>query len=527
MITGLNFLGRTKSAQGEVTFSTFNPITNSHTEWEFTEATTEEINKASYLAASAFNDFREVSAVNRAKFLRRIAKEIEELGDMLLETYVLETGLPEGRARGERGRTIGQLKAFAELLEEGSYVDAVIETADPERTPFPKPDIRNVLVPIGPIAVFGSSNFPLAFSTAGGDTASALAAGCPVIVKCHPFHAATSELVAGAIIKAAEATEMPDGVFSHLLSKDHRVGSTLVSHAAVKGVGFTGSLKGGTALNKLVQQRDEPIPFFAEMGSTNPVILLPSALKTKGKSWAEQLAASIVLGAGQFCTNPGLIIGIKGMPLDAFIRNLGKELEEKAPQCMLHPSIHDHFKLKCFNLKNDGELEVISLTNTDNSNYAAQSLFHLSGDAYLKNPDFHEEIFGPVSIVVSCDDEEQLKEVILSLKGQLTGTIIGAESELEQYRDLVTSMQEKIGRILFNGVPTGVEVNAAMHHGGPYPATTDSRYTSVGSRAIRRWLRPLCYQNWPDTELPPALQNANPLSIYREVNKILTKAPLP
>lgn len=526
MITGMNYIGSKKSAQGEVKFSTFNPKSNTRTHWEFVEATEEEINEAMQLAAEAFALYQEITFNDRAKFLRQIASEIENLGDVLIDAYLAETGLAEGRAKGERARTIGQIIGFAELLEDGSYVNAIIETADKERSPAPKPDIRTMSIPLGPIVVFGSSNFPLAFSTAGGDSISALAAGCPVIVKCHPYHAATSELVAGAIITAAEKTGMPNGIFSHLFSKGHRVGGTLVSHPLTKAVGFTGSLVGGMALNKLVQQRREPIPFFAEMGSTNPVVILPSGTKSKNPDWTEILAGSIHLGAGQFCTNPGLIIGIKDDSFEKFIRRLGKKLAGFEPECMLHPAIHDQYQLKHYNLRNENEVTIVAEASTETANYAKQGLLAVNGSHFIENPKLHHEVFGPLSIAVLCHDEQELLQILSKLEGQLTGTILGEESEISQSNQLINALMKKVGRLIFNGVPTGVEVNPAMHHGGPFPSTTDSRYTSVGQMAIKRWLRPICYQNCPQENLPDALKDSNPLGIYRLVDRKMTKDPI-
>lgn len=328
MITGKNYVGNELSAKGNITYSTFDPKLNVPTEWNFHEATDEEINTATEKARSAFGVYKNISGEKKADFLTAIAEEIEALGDELIQTYMQESGLPEGRAKGERGRTMGQLRAFADLLKEGSWVGATIDTAQPERQPLPKTDIRKMLVPMGPIVVFGSSNFPLAFSTAGGDTASALAAGCPVIVKSHPMHAGTGELVSSAIIRAVERTGIPDGVFSNLNSRGIEVGQKLVMHPNVKGVGFTGSIRGGTALYRLANDRKEPIPVFAEMGSINPVVVLGGALQENGGHWAKSYAGSITLGAGQFCTNPGLLLGIKGEELDAFASILGKEIEK-------------------------------------------------------------------------------------------------------------------------------------------------------------------------------------------------------
>lgn len=519
MITGKNNIGNTLSAKGSKTYKTFNPKLNIETEWTFHEATTEEINDAANLASEAFEAYQAIPDSKKATFLRTIAEEIEALGDDLIEAYTKESGLPEGRARGERGRTMGQLKAFAVLLDEGSWVEATIDTAQPDRQPMPRVDIRKMLFPIGPIVVFGSSNFPFAFSTAGGDTASALASGCPVIVKSHPMHAGTGELVSSAIIKAAEKTGMPNGVFSNLNSSGIEVGQQLVMHPKVKGVGFTGSIKGGTALYRLANERDEPIPVFAEMGSINPVVALPSALIEKGEDWAKQYAGSIMLGAGQFCTNPGLILGMKSTSLDNFIKTLGEEIELLEPTCMLHPNIHRGYENGKTELSKQGGVYVAAEYETEVApNHAQQKVLTVNGSNFLENPKLHQEVFGPFSVVVRCDDAEQLTKILRRLEGQLTGTILGNGEEIATFGQAVNALQGRVGRIIFNGVPTGVEVCASMQHGGPFPAATDSRFTSVGTSAIKRWVRPVSFQNWPQEALPNALKNHNSLGINRLVD---------
>ena len=525
MITGKNYVGNELSGQGTSTYKTFNPAENIDTEWELLEATGEEIDNAAKKANDAFLEYKNFSGTKKSEFLKAIANEIEALGDELNETYCKESGLPAGRAKGERGRTMGQLRAFATLLEEGSWVEATIDTAQPDREPLPKIDIRKMLVPLGPIAVFGSSNFPLAFSTAGGDTASALAAGCPVIVKSHPMHAATGELVASAIIKAAQETGMPDGVFSNLNSSGIEVGKKLVLHPAIKGVGFTGSIKGGMALYNLAQQRDEPIPVFAEMGSVNPVVVLPSALKENGSDWAQKYAGSITLGAGQFCTNPGLILGIEGEELNHFIKELGSSIEKLDPTCMLHPNIHSNYEKGKEELSNQGGVDVVAeYSKETNPNFGKQKVLTIAGSNFLDNPKLHEEVFGPFSIVVRCTDEKELTAVIGRLEGQLTGTILGSASEFQTFSRTIATLQSKVGRLIFNGVPTGVEVCPSMHHGGPFPATSDSRFTSVGTSAIKRWMRPVSFQNWPQDYLPEALKDDNPLKIMRILNGEHTNA---
>ena len=519
MITGKNYIGKSLSAKGSTTFRTFNPALNIENETTYYEATPEEIDEAVALAAEAFPIYSRKSGKERAQFLNSIAAEILELGEPLLKTYCKESGLPEGRAAGERARTVGQLKAFASLLEEGSWVGATIDTAEPERTPLPKSDIRKMLIPIGPLAVFGASNFPFAFSTAGGDTASALAAGCPVLLKSHPLHAETSEMVASAIIRAAEKTGMPDGVFSHLNSRGIEVGQQLVAHPGICGVGFTGSFRGGRALFDLAAKRETPIPVFAEMSSINPVVFLPKAIKEQGSAWAEKYAGSITLGTGQFCTNPGLLLGIAGEELDHFADKLGSAISAVQPASMLAPSIQQAYEKGKEEAVSQKNTRVIaSYTEDVAENFGRQLVMTADGSTFLANPVLHKEVFGPYALLIACSDEKELTEVISKLEGQLTGTVIGTDEEIGAHESLLQALQAKVGRLIFNGVPTGVEVCPAMQHGGPYPATTDSRYTSVGTHAIQRWVRPLSFQDCPDALLPDALKNANPLGILRMVD---------
>ena len=524
MISGKNYIGNTLSAEGKVTYTTFNPKLNLKNPWTFYEASEEELDKAVELATAAFSAYRNTRGEKKASFLRTIADNIEGLGESLIQTYMSESGLPEGRAKGERGRTVGQLRMFADLLEAGSWVDASIDTAIPNRVPVPKPDLRKMLVPLGPIVVFGSSNFPLAYSTAGGDTASALAAGCPVIVKSHPMQAGTGELVASAIVAAVKSCGLPDGVFSNLNSSDIQIGQQLVKHPQVKGVGFTGSIAGGTALYKLASERKEPVPVFAEMGSINPVVILPSALEEAPEQWAKNYASSITLGSGQFCTNPGLILTMDGPGLDTFLESLGSEILKIEAGIMLHPDIHRKYEEgQKIMSGQEGTVVVAEYQDKTPPNYAKQKILAVPGQAFLINPNLHKEVFGPFSIVVRCKDANELKNIIAALEGQLTGTIIGDEAELSSYQDLVAQLRERVGRIIYNGVPTGVEVCTSMVHGGPFPATTDSRFTAVGTEAIRRWVRPVSYQDWPDSLLPDALKNNNPLGILRRINGELTK----
>ena len=527
MITGKNYIGNNLSAKGNKSYTTFNPQLNKENEFNFVEATPEEIDQAVQLAKNAYHEFSGISGTRKAEFLNAIADEILALDNLLIKTYCAETGLPEGRAMGERGRTIGQLRSFAVLVNEGSWVEACIDKAIPDRAPIPKSDLRKMLIPLGPVVVFGASNFPLAYSTAGGDTAAAFAAGCPVIVKSHPMHAGTGELVASAIVKAAIKTNMPSGVFSNLNSSGIEVGVALVKHPGVKAVGFTGSIIGGRALFNLASQREEPIPVFAEMGSVNPVVLMPEAVQKRGGALANTYAGSITLGTGQFCTNPGLLLGVKGDALTSFIKNLSDAIVKIEPSCMLHPNIIGAYESKRQKAVTQEGLQVVADYPTDvQTNYARQTVTTVEGQTFLENATLHQEVFGPYSIVVQCEDIEQLEQIISKLEGQLTGTIIAEESELGNYPGVVNALQNRVGRLIYNGVPTGVEVCPSMHHGGPYPSSTDSRFTAVGIHSIKRWVRPISYQDWPDNLLPNELKNSNPLGISRLVDNIHTNSSI-
>jgi NADP-dependent aldehyde dehydrogenase len=522
-MTGKNYIGNQLAAKGTKTYKTFNPELNQENETVFVEATSKEIEEAVNLAATAFKEFRTISGAKKADFLNAIADEILALDDVLIQTYCSETGLPEGRANGERGRTIGQLRSFANLVAEGSWVEATIDEAQPNREPMPKSDIRKMLIPLGPVVVFGASNFPLAYSTAGGDTAAALASGCPVLVKSHPMHAGTGELIASAIIKAAKKTGMPNGIFSNLNSSGIEVGQQLVAHPKVKAVGFTGSIKGGRALLDLAAKREEPIPVFAEMGSINPVIILPKALDNKCQEIAKTYAGSITLGAGQFCTNPGLLLGIKSESLSNFIGVLSEEIIKINPSCMLHPNIKKAYTTNKEKIVSQDKVSVTAnYTSVIKNNYAEQAIVTVDGKIFLENSTLHLEVFGPFSMIVQCENASELEEVIANLEGQLTGTIISDENEISSYNNVISALQNRVGRIIFNGVPTGVEVCESMVHGGPYPASTDSRFTAVGINSIKRWVRPFSYQDWPNELLPKELQNENSMAIFRTIDGIRT-----
>ena len=499
-------------------FKGFNPATRQEIPQEFAQATVDEIDSACRAAQEAFYEFSLVSGASRAHLLRRIADLIEEAGNNLIEMAMAETGLPEGRLIGERGRTCGQLRMFANIVEEGGYVDAIIDEALPHRVP-PRADMRRMLCPVGPIVVFGASNFPLAFSTAGGDTASALAAGCPVIVKGHPSHPGTHALVSDIITQAVADCDLHGGVFSSVQGKSHEVGAALVGHEAIKGVAFTGSLNGGKALMAAAQSRREPIPVFAEMGSINPIVVLPTILSDSQSNVAEQIAASINLGAGQFCTNPGLIILAPSDYQKSFVKLIGEAFAKSAPQTMLNDLIYSSYVSAITKVKTDGNRHIIYSTDgTIKEGCAPPMLAEISAQDFMADELYRHEVFGPYSLIVTCDSWEVLDSLLSELDGQLTGSLFGTASEISAHSRLVRIIEHKVGRIIFNNVPTGVEVCHAMHHGGPYPSTTDSRFTSVGGTALLRFLRPICYQDCPDDLLPDALKYANPLGILRTVN---------
>tara|TARA_B110000263_G_scaffold64417_1_gene55608 strand:+ start:2662 stop:4188 length:1527 start_codon:yes stop_codon:yes gene_type:complete len=508
MISGKNYIGNQLKASGSVTHKTINPKLNIENPTPFFEATVEEVNQAVELASKAFKVYKNVSGKQRAAFLNTIADEILALDSELTDMFVSESGLPEGRAQGERGRTIGQLRSFADLILKEDWRNNTIDEAIPNRAPLPKLDIRKTSIPLGPVVVFAVSNFPLAFSTAGGDTASALASGCPVIVKSHAMHSGTGELVASAIIKAAEKTGMPNGVFSNITGRGRVVGVVLVKHPKVKAVGFTGSIAGGRSLYNLAAERNEPIPVFAEMGSINPVVIMPNAMSKKYKEIASTYASSITLGTGQFCTNPGLILTIDGQETVDFITDLGTKTANIEAQCMLHPSIKEGFDTNGATVSSQKGVETVGKIEGDIApNYAASQICTVSGAEFLVNPEMHTEVFGPFSLVVKSKNQEELITVIDSLEGQLTGTIIAEKEDFNNLEGVVDSLQNRVGRIIFNGVPTGVEVCESMTHGGPYPASSDSRFTAVGLGAIKRWVRPFSYQDWPTNLLPESLKS--------------------
>jgi 2,5-dioxopentanoate dehydrogenase len=490
---------------------------------DFNDATIQEVDDVMQKAWQAFHTYRKLSLKQRAAFMQAIATELEAAGDELVQIAVQETNLPEARLRNERARTVFQLTNYADACEKGDWLEARIDTAIADKVP-PKPDIRKMLIPLGPVVVFGASNFPFAYSTAGGDTACAFAAGCPVIVKAHPAHAQTSELVAQAIVRAAEQCKMPEGIFSHVHGAGFETGKALVEHPYTRAVGFTGSYLGGRQLFDWANHRSKPIPVFAEMSSINPVFLLPEKLKESAIETAKMYATSITLGVGQFCTNPGLIIGIEGPELQGFIHALGDTIKEVAPGTMLHMGIFKNYVERRGNALSQEDVETIAVSSKDpHLNEAAPTIASTTGQAFLNNPVLHLEVFGPYSLVVRCSDMAEMLEVTKHLEGQLTATLMATANDISNNEELMEAVKNICGRFILNNVPTGVEVCLSMQHGGPFPATTDSRFTSVGADGIKRFARPMAFQNWRNDWLPDELKNENPLQIWRTVNNELTK----
>ena len=523
---GQQIIGQGQSAEGSVSFQAANPATGESLPGEFHHATAAEVERAASLAAEAFEILNTRTPQQKAAFLDRIADEIVDIGDDLILRCQQETGLPEARLQGERGRTCNQLRMFASLIQEGSWVDARIETAIPDRKPAAKPDVRLMHRALGPALVFCASNFPLAFSVAGGDTASALAGGNPVLVKAHHAHPGTAELVGRAIQKAAAATDMPEGVFSLLFGPGKDVGMALVKHPSIKAVGFTGSRGGGRALFDAAASRPTPIPVYAEMSSINPVFVLPGALAERADQIAAGLQKSTTLGVGQFCTCPGIIVVLGGSESESFLTNAAKLLAESSRETMLTAGIFNTYAegLERFRTKDTVQLlGQDQLVLGKEGNKAAAAMFRTNGAAFLCDDELSEELFGPTTLAVVCDDEREMVRVARKFCGELTATIHGNESDLQSHHDLIGILESRVGRLIFNGFPTGVEVCSAMNHGGPYPATTDVHFTSVGTAAILRFSRPICYQDVSHGCLPPELQNANPRHIWRLVNGQMTK----
>ncbi|WP_137935935.1 aldehyde dehydrogenase (NADP(+)) [Chitinivorax sp. B] len=516
-LQGRSLIGSQFGGTTGAEFRALDPATGERLQPAFHTAMPDEIDQAARLAEQAFEQYAHSSGATRANLLRRIAEGLETQADQLAQRMPQETGLPEARARGELARTCGQLRLFADVAEQGHWVDARIDHADPARQPQPKPDLRSMWLPLGPVAVFGASNFPLAFSVAGGDTAAALAAGCPVVVKAHSAHPGVSEIV-GRVIQAAVQTEgLPEGVFSLLFGDGGTVGAALVQHPAMQAVGFTGSFNGGKALMELAAARPQPIPVYAEMGSLNPVVLLPGALDTRADELARGLAGSMTMGAGQFCTCPSLILAIDSPALDQFLQTLQTVLSDTQPGVMLNPGIARSYHAGIRMQTHLDGVEV-RLGDTGEGCKASPALLVTDANNWCKQPLLREEVFGPSTLVVRCANPSALLQATAALEGQLTATLHGTADELAAWPALVNLLRRKAGRLLFGGFPTGVEVSHAMVHGGPFPASSDGRSTSVGSLAIHRFARVACYQNFPQNLLPATLQDHNPLGVWRLVD---------
>ncbi len=527
---GKQIIGHALSGEGPADNVAVNPATGESLPQHFHRATQDEIEEAVALADAACAPLAAKTPKERSGFLKCIAEEIARLKEPLVLRCHAETGLLKERVQGEIGRTTSQLELFADLALEGSWVDARIDRAIPDRTPAPKPDIRYMLMPLGPVVVFCSSNFPLAFSVAGGDTASALAAGNPVIVKAHHAHPGTAALVATAVQRASEKTGMPSGTFSLLHGPGSVVGNALVTHPVVKAVGFTGSQEGGRALFDLASARPSPIPVYAEMASINPVFILPGALEEREEQIAAGLHQSVNLGAGQFCTNPGFVVLQDSTRARSFLTRLGKIMSTTAPAVMLHKGILSAYQEGVNRLEESDD--VVGLVKQVSGDFgpggctATPALFQTDAKTFLANSNLKQEVFGPSTLAVLCATREEMHTVASSFQGELTSTLHGTDPELKDYQELAAIMQNRVGRLVFNGFPTGVEVSSGMNHGGPYPATTDVHFTSVGAAAIFRFARPICFQNCPDSRLPAELQNANPLNIWRMIDDERTRQPL-
>lgn len=532
-LTGRSILGNGLGETRGKSFRAANPATGEEIQPQFYSASADEIQQAALLAERAFPLWSRASGKTKGTLLRKIAEKIESLGDDLVARATEETALPPARIKGETARTCFQLRLFAQLVEEGSWVGARIDQADPNRTPAPKPDIRSLWRAIGPVAVFCASNFPIAFSVAGGDTASALAAGNPVVVKAHGAHPGTAEMIGQAIRAAAHECNAPDGIFSLLFDAGIDVGVSLVEHPSIKAVGFTGSKQGGRALMDAAAARPEPIPVFAEMSSINPVFILPGAMRERAAEIAKGMHASVTLGAGQFCTKPGIVVTAAD-PANAaqsreFAANLRELMRAGGDFTLLTSRIHEAYLSNTKSRANQpsvSELAQPAAAPGSEGLRVGPVLFETTASAFFRQPELHAEIFGPSTMLVSYSAREELLQVARSLEGHLTATIHGTEEDLRDYADLVAILESKVGRLIFNGYPTGVEVCHAMVHGGPYPATSDGRSTSVGTQAIYRFARPVCFQSFPSAALPDELKDENPLGIWRLVDGEQTRQAL-
>lgn len=524
-ISGQSIIGFRSAVSAGPSFRATNPRTGEHVPPDFLSAGPDEVNLAASLAYKAFATYGQISGGEKGKFLRSIAAKIEGAVDELVDRAEQETALPKLRLQSETARTCGQLRLFAQVVEEGSWVMARIDRADANSKP-PKPDLRSMLHPLGPVVVFGASNFPLAFSVAGGDTASALAAGNPVIIKAHPAHPGTSELVGQLVRESVQECSLPEGVFSLLLDSGTEVGVALVKHPLVKAVGFTGSHNAGRAIMDVAAARGEPIPVFAEMGSTNPVFILPGALRENGENISSGMYKSFTLGAGQFCTKPGIVFLPENDDATTFVDKLKKSVLDSGQFNMLTSGIRSAYQSATTRRKTETGVNLLAerpASASDQELGVGAALFEADTESFLRNPGLAAEVFGPATLIVRHSTRAQILELARSLGGHLTATIHGTEADLREFSDLIAILKNRVGRLVFNGFPTGVEVSHAMVHGGPYPSTSDGRSTSVGSQAIFRFCRPVCYQGFPESALPDELRNNSPLGIWRQVDGEMTK----
>ena len=518
--------GQVISAEGP-RFQALNPSTSQPLEPAFGEATDAQVDAALKAADAAFDELRAAGPDARAKFLDLLGDNIVALGDALLERAHAETALPMARLTGERARAVGQCRLFASLIRDGSWAEARIDHAIPDRQPLPKPDVRRVMQPIGPVVVFGASNFPFAIGVVGTDTVCALAAGCSVVVKGHPAHPGTCEMLAGAVYAALAAAGLPAGSFSLLHGKGNAMGSALVRHPLATAVAFTGSLKGGRALYDIACARPTPIPFYGEMGSVNPVFLLPGALKARAQAIAENYVGSVTMGVGQFCTNPALVLGVSGTDLDTFVQSAADAAAKVAPQTMLHAGIRGLYQEGTASFAQIPGLAVAGKSNAEAKAEATQAecvIFTTDIATLNANDSLRHEVFGPCSIVTRCTSKNDLLDFARSLDGQLTATLHGTPEDLAEHADLIRILERKVGRIIFNGFPTGIEVCPSMHHGGPYPAASHSFFTSIGTASIYRFVRPVCYQGFPDEALPELLQAKNARGSFRLIDGQFTQS---
>ena len=525
-LSGMLFVGGNAVAGEGVSLRGVNPATATNLEPEYREATVGQVADAVVAAEAAFRIYSRFPAKKRAEFLRAIADELQNCGMLLLERANLETGLPIIRLESERLRTTNQLRLMADVIEEGSWVEARIDTGDASRQPLPKPDLRRMLVPLGPVAVFSASNFPFAYAIAGGDVATAFAAGCTVVCKGHPAHPGTSEMSAAALYRAAVRTGIPAGVFSLVQGWAHEVGTALVTHPLIRAVGFTGSLRGGRAIFDAAAKRAEPIPVYAEMGSVNPIFLLPSAVKQRTDAIVAGLANSMTQGVGQFCTSPGVILGIESESFSQLLNALEEKLQNTEPGVMLYDGLFRNWRAAVDRATNSGATVVAKAASTDLPTRAQQTLLATDVSTFLSHDDLRSEMFGPAAVVVTGKSMADLERVADALEGQLTATIFGTDEELAEHANLVFLLQRKVGRLIFNGYPTGLEVGHAIVHGGPYPASTDSRTTAVGSAAISRFARPVCFQNFPEAALASELRNENTNDMWRMINGTPSKVDI-